>query len=222
MWSLPGREVMNRIGRSLDKHREGVAVGLLLSLLFGIALGVILLSAKRPVAAPIVIQSITAPPAPNVVPTATPLSIQVYVSGAVPRPGVYALPWDSRVEQAVAAAGGTTADADLVRVNLAARVHDEQQVYVPYQGEVATPILPTTMPGTSNAGLLALPGQKININTASATELETLPGIGPVLAQRIVEYRQTNGPFSRPEDIKKVKGIGDGIFADIKDWIIVE
>jgi competence ComEA-like helix-hairpin-helix protein len=86
----------------------------------------------------------------------------------------------------------------------------------------ATLVLPAAAPDAANAGLLALPGHRININTASASELETLPGIGPVLAQRVVEYRQSNGPFRTPEDIKDVKGIGDGIFAEIKDSITVE
>jgi competence protein ComEA len=126
------------------------------------------------------------------------------------------------VQQAIAAAGGTTLDADLVRVNLAERVHDEQQVYVPSQHEAMTPTLPTAVPRPTSATLLSLPGQRININTATVDALVALPGIGPTLAQRIVEYRQANGPFSRPEDIKKVKGIGDGIFSEIKDWITVE
>jgi competence protein ComEA len=206
----------------LRKHREGVTVGLLLSLVFVTTLGVVLFRVKRPTPAPIVIRAITPFPTPTGAPTATPQPIQVYVSGAVTQPGVYLISWDSRVQQAIAAAGGTTLYADLVRVNLAERVHDEQQVYVPYQGEVATPILPTAVPNMANTGLLALPGYKININTASASELEALPGIGPALAQRVVEYRQSNGPFRTPEDIKNVKGIGDGIFAEIKDWITVE
>ena len=207
----------------LRKHREGVAVGLLLSLVFVTTLGAVLLSVKKPLrAAPIVLHSITPFPTPTRAPTATPQPIQVYVSGAVTQPGVYVVPWDSRVQQAIAAAGGTTLDADLVRVNLAERVHDEQQVYVPRQNEAVTPTLPTPVSLPTAANLLSLPGQRININTASADALVALPGIGPTLAQRIVEYRQANGPFSRPEDIKKVKGIGDGIFAEIKDWITVE
>jgi len=204
------------MGRWLQNHREGVVVGLLLSLVFVTALGAVLLGAKKPAPAPIVIQPISPFPSP------TPQSIQVYVSGAVLQPGVYVLPWDSRLQQAIAAAGGATVDGDLVRVNLAERLYDEQQVYVPYQWELVTPVLPTAVPNTSNNVLLAVPGQKININTASATELEALPGIGPALAQRIVEYRQARGPFRRPEDIKQVKGIGDAIFAEIKNWITVE
>jgi competence protein ComEA len=204
------------------KHREGLTVGLLLSLVFVTILGAVLLRVKRPTSAPIVIQSITPVPTPTVAPTPTPQPIQVYISGAVTRPGVYALPWDSRVQQAIAAAGGATLDADLLRVNLAERVRDEQQVYVPSQNEAVTPTLPTPAPRPTGATGSSEAGQRININTASVDALVALPGIGPTLAQRIVEYRQANGPFSRPEDIKKVKGIGDGIFAEIKDWIAVE
>jgi competence protein ComEA len=210
------------MSRWLYKHREGVTVGLLLSLVFAIGLGAALLRVKRPTAAPIVIQSITPWPTPTNAPTPTPQPIQVYVSGAVTQPGVYALPWDSRVQQAIAAAGGATLDADLVRVNMAERVQDEQQVYVPSQNEATTPSLPTPVPRPTGATGSSLPGQRININTAGVDALVALPGIGPTLAQRIVEYRQANGPFSRPEDIKKVKGIADGILAEIKDWITVE
>ncbi len=206
----------------LQKHHEQITVGLLLSLVFATALGAVLLRVKRLAPAPIVIQSLMPLSTPTRAPAATLEPIQVYVVGAVNQPGVYLIPWDSRVQQAIAAAGGATADADLMRVNLAERVRDAQQVYVPYRGEVATPVLPTAVARTSGAGLLAAPALRININTASAGELEALSGIGPTLAQRVVEYRQANGPFRTPEDIKNVKGIGDGIFAEIKDWITVE
>jgi competence protein ComEA len=205
----------------VEKHREAVAVGTLISLLSLGALGMVFFFIKKPVPAPIVIHPITPPAVQTRIPTATPGPIQVYVSGAVVHPGVYAIPWDSRVQQAIHAAGGALADADLVRVNLAQRVYDEQQIYVPYKGEIATPLLPTAIPRASGS-VSSAPGQKININTASAGELEALPGIGPALAQRIVDYRQSAGPFQRLEDIKKVKGIGDGIFAQIKDLITVE
>jgi competence protein ComEA len=122
------------------------------------------------------------------------------------------------VEQAIAAAGSATDDADLVRVNLAQRVYDEQQIYVPHKAEGATPVLPTTAP----TAVTSASGHRININTASAPELETLSGIGPVLAQRIVDYREANGPFSKPEDVKQVKGIGDSIFQRIQDSIATE
>lgn len=206
----------------MEKHREAVVVGTLMSLIFLGALGAMLFFIRKPAPAPIVIYPITPPAAQSRMPTSTPGPIQVYVSGAVARPGVYAIPWDSRVEQAIHAAGGAMMDADLVRVNLALRVYDEQQIYVPYKNELATPVLSTAVPRVISSEISSAPGQKVNINTASAGELETLPGIGPTLAQRIVDYRQSAGSFQRPEDIKKVKGIGDGIFAQIKDLITVE
>ena len=206
----------------LESHRELVAGAAFTSLVSAILLGAVLFGFRKPDPAPIVIRPITPPPTPTRAPTATPEPIQVYVSGAVARPGVYALPWDSRVEQAIAAAGGSTADADLLRVNLAQRVHDEQQIYVPHKSEAVTPVLPTPVSPTPSTGTSSTPGQKVNINTGNAAELEALPGIGPVLAQRIIDYRQTNSPFRRPEDIKNVKGIGDATFERLRDLITVE
>lgn len=206
----------------LHKHRERlVAVGFT-SLLFAILLGAMFFQLRRPQPAPIVISAVAPPPKPTAAATITPLPIRVYVSGAVLRPGVYALPWDSRVEDAVVAAGGGADDADLSRVNLALRLRDEQQIYVPGQAEALTPALPTAPPPTSSTDTSGISGRKININTASAAELEALPGIGPVLAQRIIDHRQANGPFGRLEDIKKVKGIGDKTFEHLKDLIATE
>lgn len=206
----------------LDKHRGILAAIALLGLVSATILGVVLFTVRKSTPAPIVISQITPLPTQTRAPTATPEPIHVYVSGAVAHPGVCVLSWDSRVEQAIAAAGGGTEDADLVRVNLAQRVHDEQQIYVPCKSELVTPILPTPAPQRTSNGAPSPPGQKININTASASELEALPGIGPVLAQRIVEHRDANGPFKTTADVKKVNGIGDSIFERIKDLIAVE
>jgi competence protein ComEA len=146
-------------------------------------------------------------------PIPTPGQLGVYVTGAVLKPGVYFLPPGSRVRDALKAAGGPTEEADLVRVNLAKRVYDEEQIYVPSEGEESPPVA-SYAPGNPAGG-------KINLNTASAQDLEALPGIGPVLAQRIVDYREANGPFATIEDIMKVHGIGPAIFEDIKDSIFV-
>lgn len=203
----------------LARHSEAVRTAAATSLVFSIALGGLAIRARRLPPAPIVIHPMTPLPAATRSATDTPGPIKVYVSGAVANPGVYSLSWDSRVEQAIIAAGNATEDADLVRVNLAQRVYDEQQIYVPHKAEDATPMLPTSAPPTA---VTSAPGHRININTASASELETLSGIGPVLAQRILDYRAANGPFSKPEDVKKVKGIGDGIFQRIQDLITTE
>jgi len=206
----------------LEQHREAIIAVLLTSLIFAIVLSVIHLVSGRLTPAPIVIQPISPVPTQTRAATATPGPIKVYVSGAVLHPGVYSVAQDSRLEQALAAAGGPSADADLVQINLAQRICDEQQIYVPAKGEKATPILPTLPARMGSLEAPSTSNRLININTAGVSELDSLPGIGPALAQRIVDYRQANGPFRTIEDIKKVKGIGDNIFAQIKWLITVE
>jgi len=210
------------MGAWLAKHKELVTALAVASLVLGIIPAAVLLATRKPAPAPIVIQPLTPPASPTREPTATPLPIRVYVSGAVVQPGVYTLSWDDRLEQAIAAAGGAIANADLLRVNLAERLHDEQQIYVPLKGEATTPVLPTPVPNPLGTRIPSSPAGKVNINLAGASELDTLPGIGPVLAQRIIDYRQAHGPFSKPEDIKKVSGIGDTTFERLRDLITVE
>ncbi len=165
--------------------------------------------------APIVV----VPPA-TVAPTAPPTlaPLRVYVSGAVTSPGVYTLPPRSLVDDAVRAAGGAAADADLERINLAQEVRDQQQVQVPRKGEPGQlPIAGTVSGSGTDAGVV-----RININTATVAELDQLPKIGPVTAQRIIDYRTKNGPFKKIEDLKNVSGIGDATFEALKDLIVVE
>lgn len=184
-------------------------------LAFGVGLAFLL--ARRPSPPAIVIGAITPPPTVPRAATATPGAIAVHVLGAVARPGVYRLPWDSRTEEAIVAAGGTTDEADMVRTNLAQPLVDGQQVYVPARGEQVTPLLPT-LPARAPLGR-AQGGEIININLADAEELETLPGIGPALAKRIVEYREQHGPFTSTAELKEVSGIGDAIYNRIQDLI---
>jgi competence protein ComEA len=158
---------------------------------------------------------ITAAPLPTITPpapTATLGPIVVGVDGAVNQPGSYTLPPGSLVDEAVRAAGGPTSDADLERINLARELHDAEHVHVPRFDEV----LPTPTPyGLNRDG-------KIDINVSDAALLETLPGIGPTIAQRIIEYREMNGPFGTIEDIQEVQGIGPGTFEGMKDLITSE
>ncbi len=182
--------------------------GLLLGLLIT---GVLLVVARRPPGHPV---ELLEPP--------TPLPLRVHVTGAVNKPGVYALPRGSIAEEAIKAAGGPTARGDLSRINLAHLIQDGDQIVVP---EMAPPTV-TVGPGTPSPTPLPTPlpassGARVNINTATAAELETLPRIGPSLAQRIVEHRAANGPFRTIEDIMKVAGIGPAIFAQIKDLITI-
>ncbi len=169
-----------------------------------------ILKRPEPASPPLVI---TLQPRPTAEPaTPTLATINVYVSGAVHQPDVYALPLNSIVKDAIAAAGGATADADLDRINLASHLSDQMHVHVPRQGE-ASPTPDKKSPAT--------PSAPININTATLEELDALPGIGPALAKVIVDYRTTNGPFKKIEDINNVKGIGDALYAKLKDLITV-
>jgi len=172
----------------------------------------VMLAACQPTAPIVVVPPPT--PAPTSPPTLAP--VRVYVSGAVATPGVYTLPPKSLVDDAIKTAGGATADADLDRINLAQEVRDQQQIHVPRKGEAATPSAPE--PG----GGAAPGGTKININTATLAELDTLPKIGPVTAQYIIDYRAKNGPFKKIEDLKNVSGIGDATFEGLKDLVTVE
>ena len=147
------------------------------------------------------------------VPTEKPVII--HITGAVPRPGVYALPQGARVQDAISAAGGFLAEAEKSQINLAALLEDGQKLDVPFL-EGALPILAT--PGPT---VVAVTTELININTASAAELDALPSIGPTLAQRIIDYREQNGPFINAEDIINVPGIGPGNYERFKDMITV-
>jgi competence protein ComEA len=148
-------------------------------------------------------------------PPPTEKPVIVYITGAVPRPGVYALPQGARMQDAISAAGGFLAEAEKSQINLAALLEDGEKVDIPYV-EGASPIITTPAPEvvTSTTEL-------IDINTASAAELEELPGIGPTTAQKIIDYREQNGPFVTTEDIINVSGIGPGTYERIKDLITV-
>ena len=187
--------------------------GILFFGLFVLALAaIVLFQARRPTPQSIVLSTATSLPLPATTPTPHPL--RVYVSGAVAQPDVYTLPPDSIVKDAVLAAGGPTGDADLERINLALSLVNGQQVHVPRVGEEASPAQPS---GDQRAS-----GVKVNINTADVAALDLLPGIGPALAQRIVDYRQAQGPFLRIEDIMEVPGIGPGTFEKIRELITTE
>jgi competence protein ComEA len=132
--------------------------------------------------------------------------IQVYVTGAVQHPGVYPLPDGSRWIDAVEAAGGATDDADLAGVNLAKRAEDEDQVSVPRIGEVV-------------AGAVQAP--LVNLNVADEAELATLPGIGETRAQKIIQSRTTDGPFSQVEDLVLRDLVPTSVFQEIAPMITV-
>ena len=132
-------------------------------------------------------------------------TITVHVAGAVAKPGLVSLPPGSRVADAIEAAGGTRVDADLAAINLAEPIDDAGQVVVPGEGEGGAPVA----------------DGKVRINSADAGELTTLPGIGPVLAQRIVDHRDAEGRFESVEDLLDVSGIGERLLAGMRDLVVV-
>lgn len=152
--------------------------------------------------------------------------IVVDVDGAVAHPGLYKLPPGSRVQAALAAAGGLSPQADAHRINRAAKLHDGQKLYVLSQGESAPPQAASggqscegqscTSADGADAGSDAEGQGLVNINTANATQLTQLPGIGPAIAQKIIDYRTANGPFTSVDDLTKVPGIGAAKLAQIK------
>jgi len=143
---------------------------------------------------------------------AEPEIIYVYVCGHVKEPDVYALSAGTRLYEAIKAAGGALEDADLQQLNLADQLTDGQRIYVPAEGESVTSA-EYTEDKTSN-GL-------VNINTATAEQLQTLPGIGQAKANAIVAYREANGNFSSIEDLRKVPGIKEGVFGQVQSLICV-
>jgi competence protein ComEA len=183
----------------------------LLGVMAGFVLaGLLIFVSRAPAGEPIILQ-----PAPTEAP------IAVHIIGAVPRPGLYEFAKGARVQDAVNAAGGLLATADVTGLNLAAPLEDGQQLVISYASG-AEPVVSgsntfvTEEPVESSSGV-----ELININTASLEELDSLPGIGPTTAQKIIEYRDANGPFSTIEDILNVSGIGPVTFDNIKDLITV-
>ncbi len=140
----------------------------------------------------------------TLLPTSTPAKLVVYVSGAVMTPGIYSLPTGSRVGDAIQAAGGLATGAETDTVNLAMPLKDGDQI---------------SIPGTVNPSHVI--ASRININTATADELATLPGIGPTTATNIIDYRLQHGPFQSIQDIQNVPGIGPETFAMIENYISI-
>ncbi len=201
----------------------------LIGVLAGFVLaGLLIFVSRAPAGDPIVLQ-----PAPTEAP------IVVQVTGAVPRPDLYKFPKGARVQDAIDAAGGLLAEADTNSLNLAALLEDGQQLVVPYKAgmEPSNASVPPAVelpqpssqdpfnPSISSNEPLATANpdvELVNINTATLEELDTLPGIGPSTAQKIIDYRNENGPFLSIEDVLNVSGIGPATYEDIKDLITIQ
>ena len=157
-------------------------------------------------------------------------TIVVHITGEVKKEGVIYLKKGARIVDAIKEAGGETKEADLSQVNLAYELQDGQKIYIPNKNEKISQYIigkngETMNDNSANTGNESTSynkeGAKVNINTASQAELDSLPGIGPALAQRIIDFRVENGNFNSIEDIQNVKGIGDSKYEDIKDKIVV-
>lgn len=152
----------------------------------------------------------------------------IHVAGAVAAPGLVRVPEGSRVADAVVAAGGATAEADLTRVNLAAPMSDGSMVVIPAQGDPNNPVEGSgtanpvqTTPGTTAGQGTGSGASLVNLNSAGEAELQTLPRVGPVLASRIIAWRTEHGPFQRAEDLDAVPGIGEAMLAALLPLVSV-
>lgn len=183
-------------------------IGLLSFALVLLAAGLIV-TRPQPVALTII------PPEPSITPlpptpSPTPGPLTVYVTGRVAQAGMLVeVPRGARVDDVLTAAGGALADADLSLVNLAGLVRDGDQIHVPARGETVT------LPTPADNGI-------VYVNSASAEELDALPGIGPALAQAIIAYREANGPFMTLEDLDAVEGIGEALMARLAEFVSFE
>jgi competence protein ComEA len=163
----------------------------------------------------------SAPAAPSVSTTTEPTTVVVHAAGGVAVPGLHSVPAGSRVADVLAAAGGPAPDADLDRVNLAAPVVDGERVWFPRIGEAAAPAAVGGGGGASAGGGAAAPAGPLDLNTATAEQLDELPGIGPSIAAAIVEHRERVGPFATVDDLLDVPGIGDAKLAQLRDLVTV-
>lgn len=177
--------------------------GILTGLLMGGALWLIL---SRPRGSPV-----------TLLPPPSPAPLRIHVAGAVRQPGVYSLPAGSLVEQAIAAAGGPAEDAWLEGINLAEQVHDGDQVRVPRLASTSEAIA-SPLKTSSATGPLSM----VNVNTATAAELDRLPGIGPSLAQAIIQYREAHGAFATVDSLLLVPGIGKAKLEAIRERVCVQ
>lgn len=154
-------------------------------------------------------------------PPPTPLPIQVHVVGEIRKPGVYKLAVNSRVQDAIREAGGLTENADEQAINLAALLEDGQQIRIPSKLPLSSADDRLKESDPNNRSLTTI-NLLININTASIELLETLPGVGPITAKEIINYRQEMGDFKFIEEIQKVPGIGPATYEKIKNLITVD
>ncbi len=204
--------------------RQTMTVGVVAFCLGAICAFVLMTLRQRTHPMPIVI--VPPEPTPTAEPSATPSPYLIDVAGAVAQPGVYQLPPDSRVADALTAAGGLSAEANADLVNLAQPLQDGKQVMVPALGEPATTAETVTFADSSRSPAVEVDlgdgaGELVNLNSAEVEQLDSLPGIGPATAEKIIAYREQNGPFTSVEQLLDVSGIGEATFAELEPLVTV-
>lgn len=188
----------------------------------GIGAAVVLVVVTAAVAVTIgMVRSATTPAVIDIAPTAEGVvdalpAVYVHIYGAVAAPGLYRVDEGARVVDVIAAAGGLTEDADPTAVNLARRVADGEQLRVPAVGEA-----PPASAGPAESAPEAPSDGRVNLNTADAAALDTLPRVGPAIAERIIQWRDANGAFTSVDDLLAVPGIGEKMLAALRDLVTV-
>jgi competence protein ComEA len=198
----------------LDERSEKYQVAAVLVMVFIAVVGAFVWLARSPGEEALVVN--TPVPGLNETSETAGPEIKVYVTGAVLRPGVYDLPASARVEDATLMAGGLSIDANRELINLAALLSDGQHLHIPYlSASLPDPALASPSSNQGQDGL-------VNINAASAADLEKLPRIGPVTAEKIITYREEHGPFGTIEQLRDQKLVREADFEDIKNLITVQ
>ena len=187
----------------LERHRSTLATALVV--IVAVAAFAVLQVPRRPA---LQVSAPAAPPAPP--------SIKIHIVGAVQSPGVYQLPADARVEDALKAAGGLNPSADVSSLNLAAPLKDGQQLAVPVAG-------PSTLGASASSvdASSAGPPTKLDLNRASLADLDTLPGVGPVTAQKLLDYRAKQGRFTSVDELKDAKLVTSSTYDKIRELVEV-
>jgi competence protein ComEA len=197
---------------AFDPGRRGLkALAVVAALVVAVAAYLAWQARPQAEAVPSVVVDSGAPAGPAGGSPSAPAVLVVAVTGRVKQPGLVRVPAGSRVADAIDAAGGVLPGTDLSAVNLARKVSDGELIAIGVPG----------VPAAGGAGDVAGPGSKVNLNTATLAQLDALPGVGPVLAQRILDYRTRRGAFKSVGDLRQVEGIGDSKFEQIKDLVTV-
>lgn len=212
-------DIQDRIISFFKEHTVAVVLGIVGILAMGY--GVFGLSGDKPADDSILFESAQDSGMAEASGSAKQKIVLIDVSGAVENPGVYELPEESRVQDALISAGGMSEDADRQRIaqeiNLAAPLTDGAKLYIPFVGDSSDAALGGSSGNTSSGSTLGSTSTRINVNTASETELDTLPGIGPVTAQKIIDNR----PYQAIEELLEKKAVGQSVFEKIKEQVSV-